>query len=169
MRCLEHFEDNISFHGIRPPLFVQARLQQYCRSPTFHSAYRSFSNAILSQNGEALLHNESNDKFFTRLCKIPNDLSVQNDVRLLRLQNILAHALTSKEFEAHVSRCPSSVKSMSLYIDTKNDWRLCTVQVGSCSLPSSFGFHEATPVLCLLLLELDCPSNSRHSGNFVNH
>ena len=35
-----------AFHGICPPILIQARLQQYCRCTFFHSAHRSLSNTI---------------------------------------------------------------------------------------------------------------------------
>ena len=36
----------VAIHGIRPPFFVQTRLQQYSRRTFFHSAHCSFSNSI---------------------------------------------------------------------------------------------------------------------------
>ena len=36
----------VTFDGIRPPFFIQTRLQQYCRCPVFHSAHRPLSNPI---------------------------------------------------------------------------------------------------------------------------
>ena len=41
------------FHKTRPPCFIQAWLQRYCRSPFFYSAYCSFTNTISRRGVDA--------------------------------------------------------------------------------------------------------------------
>ena len=67
-----------------------------------------------------------------------------------RKEIFLHTPLTSEEFKIQiVSLFSAFLQSKSPYIDMKM-LRSLKIQVGSCSLQSSFGYHEATPVLCVL-------------------
>ena len=46
----------IAFHGISPPFFVQAGLQQYCCCSFFYSSYSSFSNTVSLRSQHFLLN-----------------------------------------------------------------------------------------------------------------
>ena len=77
-RDLECFAEAISLHGIRPPFFIQTRLQQYSRGAFLYSAYSSFSNPICFRSvwcRRAMIPG----KIFTSFAKFQGIVSV-NDV-----------------------------------------------------------------------------------------
>ena len=78
----------IAFHGICPPIFIQTRLQQYCRWTFFHSAHCSLSNPMCF--GSVWCRRTIfPEKIFTGFANFQGVVGV-NDLRLpIRLQGLL--------------------------------------------------------------------------------
>ena len=78
----------ITFHRIRPPIFIQTWLQQYCRCAFFHSAHCSLSNPICFRSVWCR-RTMIPGKIFTGFAKFQGIVSVNDFSLPIRLQELL--------------------------------------------------------------------------------
>ena len=78
----------IAFHGTWPPIFIQTRLQQYCRWTFFHSAYCSLSNPICFRSVWCR-RTMIPGKIFTGFAKFQGIVSINDFWLPIRLQELL--------------------------------------------------------------------------------